>query len=141
MRLRDCLIDGDEPFAESIILYPWRCWYLWSSPLYDARTYLLKWIEDAKDTGIKELLKLVDLVESHMKGILNWYESWINNGVMEGFNSVLQAFKGRARGYRSFERYRTMIYREAPGCAKVYLYPKRGAERRVIEPLSSFAND
>ena len=84
MRLRDCLIDGDEPFAEYIILYPWRCWCLWSSPLNDARAYLLKWIEDAKDTGIKELLKLVDLVESHMEGILNWYESRINNGVWRG---------------------------------------------------------
>ena len=88
---------------------------LWSSPFYDARTYLLKWIKDAKDTGIKELLKLVDLVESHMEGILNWYESRINNGVMEGFNSVLQAFKGRARGYRSFERCRTMIYLRSSG--------------------------
>ena len=82
---------------------------------YDARMYLLRWIEDARGTGIRELLKLVDLVESHMEGILNWYESRISNGVMEGFNSVLQAFKGRARGYRSFERYRTMIYLRSSG--------------------------
>ena len=82
---------------------------------YDARMYLLRWIEEAKDTGIRELLKLVNLVESHMEGILNWYESRISNGVMEGFNSVLQAFKGRARGYRSFERYRTMIYLRSSG--------------------------
>ena len=38
------------------------------SPFYDARTYLLKWIEDAKVAGIKELLKLVDLVKSHKGG-------------------------------------------------------------------------
>ena len=41
--------------------------------------------------------------------------SRISNGVMEGFNSVLQAFKGRARGYCSFERYRTMIYLRSSG--------------------------
>ncbi len=82
---------------------------------YDARVYLLRWLEEARETGIKELLKLVNMVESHMDGILNWYESRISNGVMEGFNSVLQAFKGRARGYRSFERYRTMIYLRSSG--------------------------
>ena len=54
----------------------------------DARMYLLRWISEAKDTGIKELMRLVNLVESHMGGILNWYESRISNGVMEGFNSV-----------------------------------------------------
>ena len=36
---------------------------------YDARMYLLRWMKEAKDTGIKELLKLVNLVESHMEGI------------------------------------------------------------------------
>ena len=82
---------------------------------YDAQNYLYRWIEEAKETGIKELLKLVNLVESHAEGILNWYDSRISNGVMEGFNSVLQAFKGRARGYRSFERYRTMIYLRSSG--------------------------
>jgi transposase len=82
---------------------------------YDAFLFLQRWIGEAKETGIPELLKLVGLVESHLDGILNWYESRISNGVMEGFNSVLQAFKGRARGYRSFERYRTMIYLRCSG--------------------------
>lgn len=70
----------------------------------------MKWCEDARKENIFELNGIVDMIERNLEGILNWYTSRINNGVMEGFNSVLQAFKGRARGYRSFERYRTMIY-------------------------------
>ena len=84
---------------------------VWEMPTkYDAHCYIERWISEAKATCISELVKLANLVESHKTGILNWYDSHISNGVMEGFNSVLQAFKGRARGYRSFERYRTMIY-------------------------------
>lgn len=82
---------------------------------YDARDFLTRWIKESIDTGIKELIRVANTIERHMDGILNWYESRISNGVMEGFNSVLQAIKGRARGYRSFERYRTMIYLRSSG--------------------------
>lgn len=83
----------------------------WEKPTkYDAYLYIMKWCEDARKENIFELNGIVDMIERNLEGILNWYTSRINNGVMEGFNSVLQAFKGRARGYRSFERYRTMIY-------------------------------
>lgn len=83
----------------------------WEKPTkYDAFLYIMRWCEDARKESIPELNSIVDMIERNLEGILNWYTSRINNGVMEGFNSALQAFKGRARGYRSFERYRTMIY-------------------------------
>lgn len=82
---------------------------------YDARDFLTRWIKESIDTGIKELIRVANTIERHMDGILNWYESRISNGVMEGFNNVLQAIKGRARGYHSFERYRTMIYLRSSG--------------------------
>lgn len=88
----------------------------WEKPTkYDAYLYIMKWCEDARKEDIPELNGIVDMIERNLEGILNWYTSRINNGVMEGFNSVLQAFKGRARGYRSFERYRTMIYLRGSG--------------------------
>lgn len=83
----------------------------WEMPSkHDAQGYIMKWCEEARAEKIPELSKMVDTIEGVTENILNWYSSKINNGVMEAFNSVLQAFKGRARGYRSFERYRTMIY-------------------------------
>ena len=82
---------------------------------YDARMYLLRWLKESRETKIKELVAVAEMMERHMEGILNWYDSKISNGVMEGFNSVLQAVKGRARGYRSFERFRTMIYLRSSG--------------------------
>ncbi|MBU3914259.1 transposase, partial [bacterium] len=43
-------------------------------------------------------------------GILSWKLSQINNGILEGLNSVIQAAKSKARGYRNFRYFRTTIY-------------------------------
>jgi transposase len=40
-------------------------------------------------------------VKRHWTGILRWFTSKINNGILEGINSLIQAAKARARGYRT----------------------------------------
>jgi transposase len=42
--------------------------------------------------------------------VLRWYKSRINNGILEGLNSLVQAAKAKARGYRTFKNLKTMIY-------------------------------
>lgn len=42
--------------------------------------------------------------------MLRWYDSRINNGILEGLNSLVQAAKTKARGYRTFKNLKTMIY-------------------------------
>ena len=42
--------------------------------------------------------------------MLRWYKSRINNGILEGLNSLVQAAKAKARGYRTFKNLKTMIY-------------------------------
>ena len=37
----------------------------------------------------------------HRDGILAWFDSQIANGLIEGINSLIQAAKAKARGYRS----------------------------------------
>jgi transposase len=49
-------------------------------------------------------------IKRHWDGVLNWFKSRINNGILEGFNSLVQAAKARARGYRTTEYLITMIY-------------------------------
>ena len=43
-------------------------------------------------------------------GVLQWFESYINNGILEGINGLIQACKARVRGYRSKENLISMIY-------------------------------
>lgn len=50
------------------------------------------------------------LVEKHWDGIIAWHASRLNNGLLEGINSLVQAAKARARGYRNKNKMITIIY-------------------------------
>lgn len=77
---------------------------------YDAANHLVTWLVAAEHTGLNALKDIIRLVDNHFNEILNWFSSGMSNGVMEGINSVIQAVKGRARGYRNWENLRTMCY-------------------------------
>ena len=49
-------------------------------------------------------------VKRHWDGILRWFTSRISNGILEGTNSLIQAARSRARGYRSTKNLIAMIY-------------------------------
>jgi hypothetical protein len=49
-------------------------------------------------------------IKRHWDGVLRWFTSKINNGILEGINSLIQAAKARARGYRTTKNLITMIY-------------------------------
>ena len=49
-------------------------------------------------------------IKNHWNGVLRWFTSRINNGILEGINSLIQAAKARARGYRTERTLITMIY-------------------------------
>ena len=57
-----------------------------------------------------EMEKFAESVERHMAGILAHWKHGLTNAFMEGLNSVFSAVKRRARGFRSFEYLRTMLY-------------------------------
>ena len=42
--------------------------------------------------------------------ILAWFDSKISNGLIEGINSLVQAAKAKARGYRNSETLKAMTY-------------------------------
>ncbi|WP_435549402.1 transposase, partial [Desulfobacterium sp. N47] len=49
-------------------------------------------------------------MKRHWNGILRWFTSRINNGILEGINSLIQAAKAKARGYRTIKNLITIIY-------------------------------
>ncbi|MBF0152372.1 MAG: transposase [Magnetococcales bacterium] len=49
-------------------------------------------------------------IKNHWDGVLNWFDSQLTSGLVEGFNSLLQAAKARARGYRTNENFIAMAY-------------------------------
>jgi transposase len=49
-------------------------------------------------------------VKHHRDGILRWFDSRIANGLIEGINSLVQAAKAKARGYRSARNLKAIVY-------------------------------
>lgn len=49
-------------------------------------------------------------IRRHFEGVLRWFTSHITNGILEGINSLVQAAKAKARGYRSTRNLITMTY-------------------------------
>ena len=73
-------------------------------------TYLNKWYYWATHSQLTPMVKAAQTVKRHWDGITRWFESKINNGILEGLNSVIQAAKSKARGYKTFKNYKIIVY-------------------------------
>ena len=75
-----------------------------------AESYLAYWCDIADESGIQPFRKAANTIRAHWSGIINYIESRINNGILEGLNSKIQLAKKRARGYRNTKNFINMIY-------------------------------
>jgi len=82
----------------------------WNQPLQAAEAFLKKWYFWATHSRLKPIKDAAYTMRRHWAGILRWFTSKINNGILEGINSLIQAAKARARGYRTIHNLITMIY-------------------------------
>jgi len=69
-----------------------------------------KWIGWAKRSRLEPMKAVARTMEKHREGILAWFESRISNGLIEGINSVVQAAKTKAHGYRNSETLKAVTY-------------------------------
>jgi transposase len=76
----------------------------------EAEVYLKRWCYGAKRSRLEPVKEFVKTVEAHWDGIISWQQSRLSNGLLEGTNSLIQAAKRRARGYRSKTKMITIIY-------------------------------
>jgi transposase len=78
--------------------------------LKSATGFLKGWIAVAQQSKVKPMIKAAKTLRNRSKGILRWFTSHLTNAVMEGLNSLLQAAKRKARGYRLHKTFITMAY-------------------------------
>lgn len=76
----------------------------------EAEAYLRRWCYGAKRSRLEPVKEFVRTVEAHWEGIVAWQRSRLSNGLLEGTNSLIQAAKRRARGYRSKPKMITIVY-------------------------------
>ena len=73
-------------------------------------TYLNKWYFWATHSRLESIIKVAKTIKRHWDGVVNYHQSNINNGILEGLNSVIQATKSKARGYKTFKNYKNIVY-------------------------------
>ena len=63
---------------------------------------LKRWCSWARRSRLEPMKQVARTIQQYKDGILRWFDSGIANGLIEAINSVVQAAKAKARGYRSF---------------------------------------
>jgi transposase len=76
----------------------------------DATQFLDEWIEMAGASELEPMVKVATTIKEHKEGVLRWFKSGLTNGILEGINSLIQAAKAKARGYRTTRNLITMAY-------------------------------
>lgn len=83
---------------------------LYNQPAETAEAFLRKWYFWATHSRLEPIKEAAYTIKRHWNGVLRWFTSKINNGILEGLNSLIQAAKARARGYRTTRNLIAIIY-------------------------------
>jgi len=75
-----------------------------------AEAFLKKWYFWATHSRLEPMIEAAKTIKRHWDGILRWFDSNIANGILEGINSLVQAAKAKARGYRSTRNLKAIVY-------------------------------
>lgn len=79
-----------------------------------AQTYLKTWLgwafKDTRSRAMGPMRKVARTIRDHSRGILNYFRGRMTTAVLEGINSLAQAARARARGYRNPRTFTTLIY-------------------------------
>jgi len=84
---------------------------LWDMPNKKAaQEFMINWCAEVRLYKIGPFIEFTQTLLAHWYGILNFFESRLTNGLLEGINHKIQLAKRRARGYRNTSNYINMIY-------------------------------
>ena len=97
---------------KTVRAYRWRLRFdaFFDQPVDQAEAYLRAWWRGAVHSRLEPIVRFAHTVRDHFDGILLWHTTRINNGVLEAINSLIQAAKRRARGYRTKQNLIAMTY-------------------------------
>jgi len=71
---------------------------------------LKKWFFWATHSKLPPIIDAAKTIKRHWDGVVAWASSRINNGILEGLNSMIQAAKRKARGFRSTKNLMIIAY-------------------------------
>ena len=74
------------------------------------KTLLKKWYFWATHSRIEQIKQAAYTIRNHWQGVLQWKKSHIDNGLLEGLNSLIQAAKAKARGFRNTRYFKIIAF-------------------------------
>lgn len=83
---------------------------IWDNPSENTALQLGRWIGWALRSRVEPIVKAAQTIRKHVPKILRVIQNGLTNGLMEGINSLVQAARAKARGYRNVENFITIIY-------------------------------
>jgi len=76
----------------------------------EAEAFLKRWYFWATHSRLEPVIEAAKTIKRHWQGILQFVDSRITTGIVEGLNSKIKTAMKRAYGFKSFEYLRTVIY-------------------------------
>ncbi len=73
-------------------------------------TMLKKWYFWATHSRIEFMKEAAYTIKAHWEGVVQWKKTYIDNGLLEGLNSLIQAAKAKARGFRTFRYFKIVAF-------------------------------
>lgn len=104
-KLKDCDLDTAKAYRMKISLQE-----IFRYPAVIAPMVLKDWIQWGLRCQLSPMVDVAKMINKHYDGVVRWFTSKLNNGLLEGINSLFQAAKRKARGYRSDKNLIAMIY-------------------------------
>lgn len=104
-KLKDCELDTAKAYRMRLILQE-----VFRYPASIAPDVMKDWINWGLRCRMEPMAEVAKMLQSHFDGVVRWFSSKLNNGLLEGINSLFQAAKRKARGYRSYENMIAMVY-------------------------------
>lgn len=75
-----------------------------------ARRFLETWCHDARQSGIKQLVKAARTLAGYRTGLLNYFKHPITSAMVEGINNKIKTLKRQACGFRDKEYFKLRLY-------------------------------
>ena len=83
---------------------------IYALPKHLAEAALEGWYQWGIRSRLQPIVEFARMLRRHWDGILRWFTSGLTNGLLENLNGLVQAAKACARGYRSLENFKLIIY-------------------------------
>ncbi len=112
---------GDLKTARAWALKEEFRWFWRHVYALSAEEFFEHWYAWGARCRLKPMVKVAKMLKRHLPNLLTYFRHRITNATSEGFNSVIQALRYAARGFRSFANYRTRILFY---CGKLNLMPQ-----------------